>query len=411
MGTFGLGGLHRKSTWIYPVPTLGALPPTAVDGSVAIILDINAAFQYDAALPGWVPLGGAGPTGFNRTLWWPVGATWNTIYSQISALGGGAAVLLVEQDTLPRTVTAGTFDLTNVVFVGMAKDRSSSVDIDVADGVRLATPTLRSKDILWRPLETTGYIYSGSTNSYFEFDGGGLTAITSAGAHPHFRLTGTSNTIELRNSAVVDATGWSSTTEDAIILLPSGAVAKFTMTAGAVLGPNIITSSVATTSTITHDASSSIDSNAARNSATLTTTLLDQALYVYYDDTLVVPALGASNVQDAVDLLKSQELREVLLTFSATVASGTAINIQTGVYAGAGSPATVDNDTNVTLPTTGSKFKDDARIEVILNGQDLTKGDGSGNGEAEWVSTTQIKLSMKIKNLGEVMVRAPFPTA
>ena len=106
------------------------------------------------------------------------------------------------------------------------------------------------------------------------------------------------------------------------------------------------------------------------------------------------------------------ELREVILgPFTALVAPGTAINIQTGVYAGAGSPVSLDGDLNVTLPGTGAAFKDDGRIEVHLNGQELTKGDGAGNGEAEWVSTTQIKVNIKIKVGGTVLVRAPFPTA
>lgn len=170
MGTFGLGGLHRKSTWLPPVPTFAALPPTAVDGAVAVTLDTNIAYEYDAALPGWVPLTGGGPS-------------------------------------------------------------------------------------------------------------------------PSF------------------------------------------------------------------------------------------------------------------------ELREVTLTFSANVNTGVAINIQTGVYAGVGSPAAVDNDLNVTFPASGATFKDDGRIEVLINGQELSKGDGSGNGEAEWVSATQIKLNIKIKTAGQLIIRAPFPTA
>jgi len=72
MGTFGLGGLHRKSTWLYPVATAAALPPEAVDGSVAIALDTNVGYQYDALLPGWVPFagggGGSGTRVFNEVL-------------------------------------------------------------------------------------------------------------------------------------------------------------------------------------------------------------------------------------------------------------------------------------------------------------------------------------------------------
>jgi hypothetical protein len=67
MGTFGLGGLHRKSTWLFPVPTVAALPATAVPGSVAIALDTNHAYEYDATVPGWTLLadgpGGGGSGG------------------------------------------------------------------------------------------------------------------------------------------------------------------------------------------------------------------------------------------------------------------------------------------------------------------------------------------------------------
>lgn len=58
MGTIGLGGLHRKSTWLYPVATVALLPPTAMDGSVAVALDSNIGYQFDSALPGWLPFAG-----------------------------------------------------------------------------------------------------------------------------------------------------------------------------------------------------------------------------------------------------------------------------------------------------------------------------------------------------------------
>lgn len=106
------------------------------------------------------------------------------------------------------------------------------------------------------------------------------------------------------------------------------------------------------------------------------------------------------------------ELREVVIgQFTALVTPGTAINVQTGAYAGIGSPAPVTGDLNVTLPASGAAFKDDGRIEVLLNGQELTKGDGSGNGVAEWVSATQIKLGLKVKPKDEILIRAPYPTA
>jgi len=105
-------------------------------------------------------------------------------------------------------------------------------------------------------------------------------------------------------------------------------------------------------------------------------------------------------------------LREVVLgQFTASVPVTTAINIRTGVYAGAGSPVAVVGDTDITLPASGVAFRSDGRIEATLNGQDLTKGDGTGNGEIEWVSTTQVKLNIRIKPKDELLVRAPYPTA
>lgn len=95
MGTFGLGGLHRKSTWLYPVDAVGDLPPTAVDGSVAIILSTNQGYQYDASLPGWVPLasgGGGGTRTYNEILTGPINSI-NTVFTTVVAfLPGTEAV-------------------------------------------------------------------------------------------------------------------------------------------------------------------------------------------------------------------------------------------------------------------------------------------------------------------------------
>lgn len=105
------------------------------------------------------------------------------------------------------------------------------------------------------------------------------------------------------------------------------------------------------------------------------------------------------------------ELREVVLYFGQTVPSGTAINVNFGTFGGQTSSTTVSGDPDVTFPSTGALFMDDARIEVHINGLEQTKGDGSGNGSAEWVSTTQIKLSTDIKTIDILMIRAPFPTS
>lgn len=210
MGTFGLGGLHRKSTWLHPVATFAVLPPQAVDGSVCITLDTNLAWQYDATIPGWIPFVGSGVTG---------------------------------------------------------------IKVRESDGVPTIDPTK-------------------------------------------------------------------------IITVPS--------------------------------------------------------------DSLTV----GGTPDEAVLSYNNYTLREVVIgPFTGKMAAGTVLNIQTGVYAGPGSPAALTGDLNVTLPAAGVTFKDDGRIEVLLNGQDLTKGDGTGNGIAEWVSATQIKIGIDVKIFGELIVRAPYPTA
>jgi len=96
MGTFGLGGLHRKSTWLYPVATAAALPPTAVDGSVAVALDTNVGYQYDASLPGWVPFsgggGGASTRVFNEVLTGTINSI-NTVFTTaVDFIAGSEAV-------------------------------------------------------------------------------------------------------------------------------------------------------------------------------------------------------------------------------------------------------------------------------------------------------------------------------
>lgn len=111
------------------------------------------------------------------------------------------------------------------------------------------------------------------------------------------------------------------------------------------------------------------------------------------------------------------QLLEVALTFPDEVPAGTAINIQDGTYS-TGGPAVVEGDGKpvggpirsdiIALPGSGMEFKEDARISVSLNGQDLERGDGTGNGDAEWVSTTQLKVNKIIHTGNQVVVRAPM---
>jgi len=90
-------------------------------------------------------------------------------------------------------------------------------------------------------------------------------------------------------------------------------------------------------------------------------------------------------------------LGEVVLVFTGAttpVASGTAININTGAYSGVGSPATVKGNTNLVLPSAAVDFNNYGSIEVSLNGVELDKGSTGSNGVV-WASTTQLQLPIK----------------
>lgn len=90
---------------------------------------------------------------------------------------------------------------------------------------------------------------------------------------------------------------------------------------------------------------------------------------------------------------------EVVLTFPGAVVAGTAINVQTGVYAGGG-PADVDGDT-VTLPATAVEFDEDAKVEAFMNGNRLHKGTGN---DIQWASTTQVTLTNALRAGGKLII-------
>lgn len=91
-------------------------------------------------------------------------------------------------------------------------------------------------------------------------------------------------------------------------------------------------------------------------------------------------------------------VQEVVITFAEKVPSGTAINIQTGSYAGQVNPPTVEGTTTLTLPVT---FNTDASLQVILNGSELKKPE-----DASRTSSTQLTLSDKVKNGAILKVRS-----
>jgi hypothetical protein len=99
-------------------------------------------------------------------------------------------------------------------------------------------------------------------------------------------------------------------------------------------------------------------------------------------------------------------LREVILTINANLPPLTVINIQTGA---GGGPATVAGDPTIELPATGAEFAAAGIIVVLLNGQSLDRGPGLGLGTAQWVSSTQLAFSKKLKTGEQVRVVSPLP--
>ena len=95
----------------------------------------------------------------------------------------------------------------------------------------------------------------------------------------------------------------------------------------------------------------------------------------------------------ATGLTKAEE---VVLTLPDKLTSGTAINIQTGVYAGGG-PATVEGTATLTLPVA---FDTDALVQVIINGLEQKKPE-----DVSRTSSTQLTFSDKLKKNTIIKVR------
>lgn len=303
MGTFGLGGLHRKSTWLYPVQDVGDLPPSAVDGSATVVKSLRQVWEFDTNTLTWINTDtGGGGGGSSNVFLWTVGMSWATLYSQI-ATNGGWGVVIIDPDTSPRLITGGALNAQNLILIGATKT-TLPVAVDFADGVSLTNGTLRSKGILWRSLASgTQLVSTISGGLGFEFDAGGMIGWDSVSASIPIELAPGTNKIVLRNGAIFD--GSPLITPAAIMRVDAGASVDLTATGGSQFGPKAIFSPVPTTSTAAIDASSRIVSGAAAGAASITTTLLDIAIEVGYNDALVPPLIGATTVQGAIDVLKA----------------------------------------------------------------------------------------------------------
>lgn len=117
-------------------------------------------------------------------------------------------------------------------------------------------------------------------------------------------------------------------------------------------------------------------------------------------DLSIDPLVG----QDGTVIITPMDIKEIILTFSETVAADTAINVQDGTYSGGG-PAGVEGNADIVFPPTGAEFKTDTRIHATLNGQELSRGNATANDEFNWASTTQFSLAVPLQAENTIIIR------
>lgn len=321
----------------------------------------------------WLPTGAAAGT-VSVFVFRPGGTTsgnvyadWSDLYADLSVVEG-LRLVRIDTSLAAATIPSGTYDLEDVTLVGDPDDQRTLVS--VADGVTL-TNFPRLQDIHFRYLGTSDPLYTVSGSKTLQFINSCLEA---SGTEPIIDQTGAGAVLEvlmqdrseyLTGSTTVHSMG---TTQSATYLLDEQS------------GPRA--------NTIDGGVGSSLEFCVRDASAT----------YGYqtsptYDGTFTVTRKGKS---------ANLETLEVVLEFPDSVAPGTAIDIQAGTYIGGG-PATVVGDT-ITLPRTGAEFAADGAIQVLLNGQNLERGASIGSEEAQWVSTTQLAFSMRIKKGSSIKV-------
>ena len=88
---------------------------------------------------------------------------------------------------------------------------------------------------------------------------------------------------------------------------------------------------------------------------------------------------------------------------TANAAASESFNIQTGVFSGTGTSTVFASYGTPTLPTTANEFRDDSRVKIWRNGNLQSKGAGK---DVQWVSTTQLSFSKKVKNGDEIVIES-----
>lgn len=342
-----------------------------------ILADDSAPGEVLTVLPDgtvdWLPVGAASGT-VSVFVFRPGGttagnvyATWSELYTDLGSVAG-PKIVYIDTSLAAATIPSGTYALSEVTIVGDPDDQRTL--LSVAEGASF-TGFPRLQDIHFRYLGTSAPLYTVSGTKTLQFINACLEA---SGTEQIIDQTGVGATLTvlmqdrseyLTGSTTVHTMG---TTQSATYLLDEQS------------GPRA--------NTIDGGVGSSLDFCVRDPSATY-----GNQTSPTYNGTFTVTRKGKSANLDTL---------EVVLEFPDTVPIGTAINIQTGVYVGGG-PATVVGDT-ITLPQTGAAFAADGAIQVLLNGQNLERGSMLGSEEAQWVSTTQLAFSMKVKKGSSIKV-------
>jgi hypothetical protein len=264
--------------------------------------DLQEAYYWDGA---WLPMGSGGGT-VPVFVWGPA-TTWASIYAGI--LTYPASIVLVPNDGTPRQMTpnpGGETDLSRTWFLGFVDTNGAAATIDIdsalVGGFELShtNSNIQSKNIRWRCWYRIG---GGFANPTWTFDGGGFSLVAGLDAFraPNPRLV-------LRNSA--EFKGHAGSTSVFVSIVNASATVQHAMLGNksfsGYAGPPapILTVRVDDDSTlIAGFASAVIPTIVMTSKATLNA----------YDDSLVLPSIGADNVQDAIDYLKAHGGHEIIV--------------------------------------------------------------------------------------------------
>lgn len=268
------------------------------EGMLVYQIDTGKFYQLANDLITWNEAQMGGGAGFI----WTAAKTWSQVYAEIVA-AGGIGTLYVPNDGAKEMTPdlSGFTNLDGVLFVGIRNSDGNLPIVDI-DSVGIGgfllggNRCLHSKDINW---QTYYKIVDGpGVNCTWEFDGGGITSVTTEAAYRSVSVT-----IILRN-ATIDGTSCAS---GLFIGLRNGAtVLAFD---GSVIGDKSFYGFVGVppypSITVYTDSGTSISPTAyVGTGINFVVSRVDQASLVSYDDS-ALPSWGVSNVQAFLDAVKN----------------------------------------------------------------------------------------------------------